>query len=112
MSDVAIPRRQWSEFLESFSERHRGALVRMEIHDVETGEDVGSPYAPLESVELDTEDVGNPRINVTTESEHHLITHILFRPSQVTLHLTPGGTDEWLHIQSLNTSTTVRVHSS
>jgi Family of unknown function (DUF5335) len=109
MSDVAIPPRQWNEFLEAFTQRHRGALVQMEIYDRETGEDVESPYAPLERVELDTEDAGNPRINVTTDSDHKLIKHILFRPSHVTLHLTAGGTDEWLSIQSLNTSTTVRL---
>lgn len=112
MSDVAIPPLQWSEFLDVFTERHRGSLVRMEIHDLETGEDVGSPYAPLESVELDTEDANNPRINVTVDSDHKLIKHILFRPSHLTLHLTPGGADEWLHIQSLNTSTTVRFRAA
>jgi len=81
----------------------------MEIHDRETGEDVESPYAPLECVELDTEDADNPRINVTTDSDRKLIKHILFRPSHVTLHLAAGGTDEWLSIQSVNTSTTVRL---
>jgi len=109
MSDVVIPPQQWSEFLDAFTERHRGSLVRMEIHDLETGEDVGSPFAPLESVELDTEDTSNPRINVTVDSDHKVIKHILFRPSHVTLHLASGGSDEWLSIQSMNTSTTVRL---
>jgi len=112
MSDVAIPREQWKEFLDEFSERHRRWLVRLEIHDRETEEEVGSHYLPLHSIELDTEDAHNPRINVSVDSDHKLIKHVLFRPSQLTLRLTSIGADESLHIHSLNTSTTVRFRAA
>src|SRR5215831_14246757 len=108
MSAVAIRPEEWKEFLEAFSARHRGWLVRIEIHDVQTEEDVGSQYKPLHSVELDTEDPNNLRINVTVDSDYKLIKHILFRPVRLTLQLAPDGADEWLRIQSLNTSTTIR----
>ncbi len=112
MSDVAIPSTEWKEFLEAFTERHRGWLVRMEIHDFETGEDVGSKYMPLDSVELDTEDSANPRINVTVEADQKIIKHVLFRPSRLTLQLSQDGADESLNIQSLNTSTTIRFRAA
>ena len=112
MSDVTIPPEEWMEFLEAFSERHRRWLVRIEIHDVETEEDVGSEYMPLHGIELDMEDSANPRINVTIDSDHKLIKHVLFRPSHLILHLSAGGADESLHIQSLNTSTTIRFRAA
>jgi len=112
MSEVAIPREQWKEFLDEFSERHRGWLVRLEIHDRETEEEVGGRYVPLHGIELDTEDAHNPRINVSVDTDHKLIKHVLFRPSRLTLRLTSIGADESLHIQSLNTSTTVRFRAA
>jgi hypothetical protein len=112
MSDVAIPREQWKEFLDEFSERHRGWLVRLEIHDRDTEEEVGSHYLPLHSIELDTEDAHNPRINVSVDSDHKLIKHVLFRPSRLMLGLTSIGADESLLIESLNTTTTVRFRAA
>jgi hypothetical protein len=112
MSAVVIPPEEWKEFLEAFSARHRGWLVRIEIHDVQTEEDVGSQYRPLHSAELDTEDPNNLRINVTVDSDHKLVKHILFRPCRLTLQLAAGGADESLNIQSLNTSTTIRFRAA
>jgi len=112
MSAVAIPPEEWNDFLEAFGKRHQGWLVRIEIHDVQTEEDVGSEYMPLRGVELDTEDPNNPRINVTLDSDHKLIKHILFRPCRLTLQLAANGADESLSIQSLNTSTTIRFREA
>jgi len=112
MSDVKVPQSEWREFLEAFTQRHRGWLVRMEIHDRETGEDVGSRYMHLSSVELDTEDSVNPRINITVNNEHKLFKHVLFRPSRLTLQLSPNGADESLNIESLHTSTTIRFRAA
>jgi hypothetical protein len=109
MSNVSIPVEQWKEFLDSFSERHRCWLVRIEIHDVETEENVASEFMPLHRIELDTEDPKNPRINVTVGSELKSIKHVFFRPTHVSVHLSADGTDEWLTVQSLNTSTTIRL---
>jgi Family of unknown function (DUF5335) len=111
MSLVTIPPEEWKDFLEAFSERHHRWLVRMEIHDLQTGEYVGSQYSPLHNVELDTEDANNHRINITVFSDHKLIKHILFRPSRLTLELAAGGAEESLNIQSVNTSTTIRFRA-
>jgi len=111
MSVVTIPPEEWKDFLEAFTERHYRWLVRMEIHDLQTGENVGSQYSPLHNIELDTEDANNPRINVTVCSDQKLIKHILFRPSRLTLEFAAGGAEESLNIQSLNTSTTIRFRA-
>ncbi len=112
MPDSTIPPEQWARFLEAFTRRHMGWLVRLETHDVQTGENVCSRYKPLQLIELDTEDTKNPRINVTVNSEHKLIKHILFRPSRLTLKLSDDGAEESLNIESLNTSTTIRLRAA
>jgi hypothetical protein len=112
MSNVAIPSEEWKEFLDSFTARHRGWLVRLEIHDLETEEDVGSQFMPLHSIELDTEDSNNPRINITVGAEDKLVKHVLFRPSRLILCLSSDGADESLNVQSLNTSTTIRFRAA
>jgi len=112
MPDSTIPPEQWARFLEAFTRRHMGWLVRLETHDVQTGENVCSRYKPLQVIELDTEDTKNPRINVTVNSEHKLIKHILFRPSRLTVKLSDDGAEESLNIESVNTSTTIRLRAA
>ena len=107
-STMKVPRDQWQKFLEEFSRRHSGWLVKLETHDVETGEDVVSRFLPLRSIELDLEDQENPRINVTVQSGNKEIKHILFKPFQVTLYLSKNGAEEAVRIESVNTSTTIR----
>ncbi len=111
MSSVVIPRDEWIEFLQGFDARHAGGPVHLETHDRETGETVVSRDMPLNSIELDTEDEKNPRINVIVSSGEKVFKHILFRPSGMTLHLSGTGSDEALEIHSLNTITTVRFHN-
>lgn len=111
-SSITIPREEWNEFLQSFNERHLGSRVRIETHDLKTGERVVSPETPLRSVELDLEDEPNPRINVVVERDNKVIKHILFRPSLLVLFVSRHGSNEALHIETVNTSTTVRFHDA
>ena len=104
-----IPRRDWQERLEHFTERHSGLQVELETHDRGTGEEVTSPLSALHSLTLDLEDEKNPRINVTVLSGNKEIRHILFRPSQVVLHVSRQNGDEALTVESVNTQTTVRL---
>jgi hypothetical protein len=112
MSNVTIPRGQWDEFLDGFSERHAGWLACLETHDTKTGETVSTRYLPFEEIALDTEDTKNARINVTVDSDNKVVKHIFFRPTRLTLQLSKDQKDESLHIESLNTSTTVRFRSA
>jgi len=108
MSTVRIPESEWQEFLQEFTGRHRGRLVQLEMHDMETEEKVISRRIPLRSIELDLEDEKNARINVTVQADQKEIKHIFFRPSQLTLFLSDDGAEEALHVKSINTESTVR----
>jgi hypothetical protein len=109
MRTFEIPRQDWQDRLEHFTEKHSGLQVELETHDRGTDEQVTSPLAALHSLKLDLEDEKNPRINVTVLSGNKEIRHILFRPSHVTLHVSRQNGDEALTIESVNTQTTVRL---
>jgi len=112
MSNVTIPREQWSEFLDGFSKRRAGWFACLETHDTKTGETVSTRYLPFEQIALDTEDTKNARINVTVDSDNKVVKHVFFRPTRLTLQLSRDQEDESLHLESLNTSTTVRFRSA
>ena len=109
MPDIKISPDVWTTFLEDFSKRHVGWWVAIKIHDVETKETVTSPMARLRSIELDLEDETNPRINVTVFYDAKEIKHILFRPSQVTLHISEQDEEGYLRVRSVNTNTAIRL---
>jgi hypothetical protein len=107
MSTAKIPQRQWAEFLRSFSQQHRGWRAQLQTHDLQTNETVLSDELALQSIALDLEDEKAARINVEVAVDNKIIKHILFKPSQLIYSL--AGGNEALHIESVNTSTTVHV---
>ena len=110
-STVSIPRDEWTEFLRSFGQRHHGWLVTLDTYDLKTDEKVVSHETPLQSIELDLEDEKNPRINITVKLDNKVIKHILFRPSQLIWYRPEPGAGEALHIDTVNTVTTVRFRA-
>jgi hypothetical protein len=112
MSEITIPPKMWKGFLEAFSESHAGWLVRVETHDRQTDENVASRISALHSIELDDEDEKDPRINVTVLYETKELKHILFRPSQMRLHISEHDGEDSLRISSLNTDTTIRMRGA
>jgi hypothetical protein len=98
--------------LQSFTQRHKGTLVSIETHDLETGETVRSRFVRLDSVEVDLEDAKNARINVNVIDGQKEIRHILFRPSDLILQISEAGTDAGIRVVSLNTVTTVRLREA
>jgi len=109
MSGIKLSPDVWKHFLEDFSRRHAGWWVEIETHDVETKETVTSHMTRLRSIELDLEDEKNPRINVTVFYNSKEIKHILFRPSQVTLHLSEQDEEDCLRVRSIHTKTAIRL---
>jgi hypothetical protein len=109
MPNIKISPAVWKNFLDDFSRRHAGWWVEIETHDVETNETVTSHMARMRSVELDLEDRTNPRINVTVFYDNKEIKHILFRPSQVTLHLSAQHEEDCVRVRSINTKTAIRL---
>jgi hypothetical protein len=109
MTNIKISPEVWKNFLEDFSRRYAGWWVEIETHDVETNETVTSHITRMRSIELDLEDKTNPRINVTVLYDTKEIKHILFRPSQVTLHLSGQHEEDCLRVRSVNTKTAIRL---
>jgi hypothetical protein len=112
MSRVTIPRENWEVFLREFSRERRGWRVRIETHDLETGETVTSGEMRLGAVEFDLEDESTPRINVIVQMDNKTIKHIFVMPSELTLFPPKPGTDEALHFRSRNTATTVHLRAA
>jgi hypothetical protein len=112
MSEITIPPELWKSFLKTFGERHAGWLVQVETHDTQTGEHVQAQISTLHSIELDEEDEKNPRINVTVLYDSKELKHILFRPSQVRLHISEQNGEDSLRITSLNTNTTIHMRGA
>jgi hypothetical protein len=106
VSTVVVPSEQWSGFLDDFSRQHLGWSACLETYDLETRENVFSPEAPLESIDLDLEDEKNPRINVIVHLDNKIVKHILYRPTHLVLQ-SAAGNDESLRIDTVNTETTV-----
>jgi hypothetical protein len=111
-SHIFIPRPEWENFLESMSRTHRGQTVTIGTYDLQTKEEVVSQEVRLTSVEFDLEDEKHPRINVHVAFENKGIKQILYEPSQLILQLDEHGGHEILHVQSVNTHTTVRFSDS
>jgi hypothetical protein len=107
MSSVKVPRNQWEEFLRNFTKQHRAWRAQLQTHDLKTNETVLSDEFSLHAIELDLEDEKAPRINVIVAMGNKEIKHILFKPTQLIYTVSPSG--EALHIESINTSTTVHV---
>jgi hypothetical protein len=112
MSDINVPPKLWQDFLQSFSEYHTGRPVQIQTHDTETGEVVVSQVSALRSIELDVEDEKNPRINVIVLYDPKETKHILFRPSQLTLHISEQDVSDSIRIRSLNTDTTIQMRGA
>jgi len=112
MSRVTIPREHWEPFLREFSRERQGWRVRMETHDLETGEAVMSPETRLKAVEFDLEDVSTPRINVIVQIDNKIIKNIFVMPTELTLIPPMPGNEEALHFRSSNTTTTVHLRAA
>ena len=111
VSGINIPRGEWSSFLDTFSRRHHSWLVQLETYDLVTREKVVSLEMPLQSIELDLEDEKNPRINVTVQLDNKVIKHILFLPAQLVLQSSDNEGEQALHVETVNTETTVRFRA-
>jgi hypothetical protein len=112
MSEINISPKVWKSFLETFGARHAGWLVQLETHDTQTDETSTSQISALHSIELDLEDAKNPRINVTVLYDSKELKHILFRPSQVSLHISEQNGEDSLRISSVRTDTTLRIRGA
>jgi hypothetical protein len=100
-----IPSDEWISFLDSFSRRHEGWLVTLELIGPEIGAQIQASELPLEGISSST----NPKtisISLGNEPSNHL-THTISSPGQLWLRRTSQGADEALEIESTDGAKTL-----
>ena len=101
MKTQEILRSEWPEFFDSFSRRHEGWLVTLEILDSQIGAQFESRELALEGIVAEWDEVKGDEIAIMigAKQDDH-ITHNISRPTQVSLELTDEGADVALAIKS------------
>ena len=94
-----FPRPQWTEFFDSFSRRHDGWLVTIEVVGPELGAQTQGQDLRLRGISLDTAEASRISIMLETLSVEHL-THMIDRPTHIWLEQTSDGADMALLIES------------
>lgn len=106
MKTREILRNEWSEFFDSFSRRHQGWLVTLEILESEIGAQVEERDLAFEGIVAEWDEVQGDEIAIIigAKSDVH-ITHRISHPTEVSLELTEEGADAALAIKSADGAT-------
>ncbi|HLE61616.1 MAG TPA: DUF5335 family protein [Pyrinomonadaceae bacterium] len=108
MKTKEIPRSEWPEFFDSFSRKHEGWLVTLEVLGADIGAQVEGRELSLEGIVSEWDEVHGDEIAVMiggTPGDH--ITHNISRPTQVSLEQTDEGADAALAIKASDETTTL-----
>ena len=108
MKTQEIPRDEWTYFFDSFSRKHEGWLVSLEIFSPEIGAQVEERELALEGItdEWDEKEGNTIMIMTGVKPDDH-VTHSIIRPTQVSLEQTDEGADAALAIKSGDGVTTL-----
>ena len=108
MQTKEIPKNEWSGFFDSFSRKHDGWLVRVEILGLEIGAQVEQRDLALHGITNEWDEVGGNTITLMTAArpEGH-ITHSITSPTAVSIEQTDEGADVALAIKSSDGTTTL-----
>ena len=108
MQTIEIPKNEWSGFFDSFTRKHEGWLVSVEIFGPEIGAQVEQRHMALEGITDEWDEVEGNTIMIMTDAkpEGH-ITHSVTHPTAVSLEQTDEGADAALAIKSDDGTTTL-----
>jgi Family of unknown function (DUF5335) len=108
-----IPRNEWTQFFDSFSRRHEGWLVTVEVFDRKLGAQVEAEGRPLKGIAADRGG-GDPDIEILTgRGDDDSLTHIVAHPTHMQVEETEEGAEAAIEIKSVNEGTTlVRFRSA
>ena len=112
METQSIPREQWSNFFDAFSQQHEGWFTTLEIFDTDIGAQEQARELPLSGVSLSSATNENSiAVSLGSEPGDH-ITHIVQEPEQVWVEKTADGVNAALEIESKDqTKTLLRFRS-
>ena len=101
MQTKEIPNNEWTKFFDSFSRKHEGWLVSVEIFGSEIGAQIEQREVALEGITDEWDEVEGSTIMIMTGArpEGH-ITHSITHPTAVSLEQTDEGADAALAIKS------------
>jgi hypothetical protein len=113
MKTKEVSKDQWQRFFSSFSQRHEGWLITLEIFGSEIGAQVQGLELPFTGIVDESDEAAGDQIVIMVggKPDDH-ITHTISNPMQVSLEQTEGGADVALQIKSADGLTTLlRFHS-
>jgi Family of unknown function (DUF5335) len=108
-----IQRNEWVSFFDSFSSRHRGWLVTVEIMDPEIGDQTEARDLPLEGITAELNERGPDQIEIIVgnQADRH-VSNTVVDPRQVWLKSSDEGADEVLEIKGENETVLIRFRSA
>jgi hypothetical protein len=108
MRTKEIPQNKWTGFFDSFTRKHEGWLVNVEVFGSDFGAQVQEQQLALEGITDECDETGANTIMIMTgaEPDDH-ITHTVSSPTQVSLEQTDEGADAALAIKAVDGTTTL-----
>ena len=109
MRTKEIQQSVWPEFFDTFSRKHQGTLIGMEILGPEIGAQLQEDGLSLEGITAETDEVSTQTIMIMVgaKADHH-ITHSIRHPTQVSLEQNDEGVDIALTIQGDRSTAVLR----
>jgi len=113
MPSREIQRNEWVSFFDSFSSRHRGWLVTVEIMDPEIGDQTEARDLPLEGITAELNDRGTDQIEIIVgnQTDRH-VSNSVVAPKHVWLKSSDEGADQVLEIKGENETVLIRFRSA
>jgi hypothetical protein len=108
MQTIQIPKSEWQAFFDTFSRKHEGWLVNLEILGPEIGAQIEESGLILEGVTDEWDEIAGNAITImagNTPDDH--VTHSIAQPTEVMLEQTDAGADAALSIKSADGTTSL-----
>ena len=103
-----IPQSEWPAFVNSFSSRHQGWLVNLDVFGPEIGAQVEGTALVLEGLTDEYNELrGNTIMIMAGSKPHDHVTHSISRPTQICLEKSDAGEDVVLSIKAEDGITTL-----
>jgi len=108
-----IQRNEWVSFFDSFSSRHLGWLVTVEIMNPEIGDQTEARDLPLGGITAELNERGPDQIEILVgnQADRH-VSNSVVDPKQVWLKSGDEGADEVLEIKGENETVLIRFRSA
>jgi hypothetical protein len=113
MPTQEIQRNEWMNFFDSFSNRHRGWLVTVEIMDPDIGDQTEARDLPLVGITAELNERGPDQIEILVgnQADRH-VSNSVVDPKQVWLKSSDEGADEVLEIKGEKETVLIRFRSA